>query len=221
MHKVLLAAFILAAVSAATAFAFNPDELNTISFDNATGTKVEMIFLSPGDSKFWGPDIIGADYILMDGGSISYYVHYPNTSFRFDIMSTDDKGNKFEIRGFELTDGRAARITLTSKSQKAGTPDFRLASVRIENNTGHEILYLFVSPSDSGAWGVDLLDDETTVANGDSHAFVLPVGRDKVTYCLMGVDENNNEYKFDITIDPKTRKEFTWAIEPGDLKKAK
>ncbi len=221
MRKVLPAAFILAAVSAAAAFAFNPDELNAITFDNATGTKIEMIFLSPGDSKFWGPDIIGADYVLMDGGSISYYVHYPDRSFRFDVMSTDDKGNKYEIRDFELTDGKPARITLTSKSQKAKTPDLALASVRIQNKTGHEILYLFVSPSDSKAWGADVLDDETTVANGDSHTFVLPVGRDKVTYCLMGVDENNDEYKFDIAVDPKSRKEFTWAIEPGDLKKKK
>jgi hypothetical protein len=35
------------------------------------------------------------------------------------------------------------------------------------------------------------------------------------------VNENDDKYQFNMTIDPKVRKEFTWAIEPRDLKKAK
>jgi hypothetical protein len=221
MRRALLAALAFTAVSAATAFAFNPDKLNKITFDNTTGTKIEMIFLSPGDSKSWGPDIIGADYFLKGSGSIGYYVHYPDTSCRFDIMATDDKGNKFEIHDFRMTDGKEASVTLTPKSLNRTAPDFTLATVHIDNNTGHEIQYLFVSPSDSDAWGIDLLDEETTVAEGDSHSFVLAVGKDKVKYNLMGVDENDDEYEFNMTIDLKAKKEFTWAIEPGDLKKAK
>ena len=53
MRKMVLAAFLFAAVSAASVFAFDPDELNKITFVNDTGTKIEMIFLSPGDSKYW------------------------------------------------------------------------------------------------------------------------------------------------------------------------
>jgi len=64
MRRVILAALVFAAVSAATVFAFNPDELNKITFDNSTGSKIEMVFLSPADSQYWGPDIIGADYFL-------------------------------------------------------------------------------------------------------------------------------------------------------------
>jgi hypothetical protein len=217
MRRTLLAALVCAAVSAATAFAFNSDELNKITFENATGTKIEMIFLSPGDSQFWGPDIIGADYVLKNGGTIGYYVHYPDTTFKFDIMATDDSGNKFEVRDFEMRDGKDARVTLTPRSLNATAPDFTLATVHIDTNTGHEIQYLFVSPSDSDAWGVDLLDEETTVADGDTHSFVLAVGRDKVKYNLMAVDENDDEYQFNMTIDPKAKKEFTWAVEPGDL----
>jgi hypothetical protein len=220
MRKALLAALVFVAVSAAAALAFNPDKLNKITFINITGAKIEMLFLSPGDSKSWGPDIIGADYFLEDGESIGCFVHYPDASFRFDIMATDDKGNKSEIRDFRMTDGTEARVTLTPRSLNATASDFTLATVYIDNKTGHEIQYLFVSPSDSDAWGVDLLDEETTLANGNSHSIVLMVGKDKVTYNLMGVDENDDEYQFNMTIDPKAKKEFTWAIEPGDLKKA-
>jgi hypothetical protein len=221
MRRIMLAAAAFITVSAAAVFAFNPDELNKITFQNTTGTKIEMIFLSPGDSKLWGPDIIGADYFLKDGGTVGYYVHYPEKSFTFDIMATDDNGNKFEVRDFVMKDGKEASVKITPKSLNATAPEFTLATVHIDNNTGHELQYLFVSPSDSDAWGVDLLDEETTVADGDSHSFVLAVGKNKVKYNLMGVDENDDEYQFNMTIDPKAKKEFTWAIEPGDLVKRK
>ena len=221
MRTATLATLVIAVFSAVPVFAFSPDQLNKITFDNTTGTTIEMIFLSPGDSKFWGPDIIGADYILKDGASVGYYVHYPGASFRFDVMATDGKGNEFEIRDLEITDGTEARVTLTPRSPKKATPDFTLATVRIDNRTGHEIQYLFVSPSDSHAWGADLLDEETTVVDRESCSFVLLTGKGKMQYSLMAIDEDNDEYQFDVTIDPKTRKEFIWAIEPGDLKKAK
>ena len=219
MRRIALVAAVIVLVSAAAAFAFNPDELNKITFDNATGTKIEMIFLSPGGSQYWGPDIIGADYYLKDGASLGFYVHYPEKSFKFDIMATDDQGNKFEVRDFKLTDGREAKVKLTTKNLNKEAPDFTLATVHIDNNTGHEIEYLFVSPNDSDAWGVDLLDENTTVADGDEHSFVLAVGKDKVKYNLMAVDENNDEYKFNMTIDPTKKKEFSWSIDPGDLDK--
>jgi hypothetical protein len=217
----LLTAFALVAVSAATTFGFSPDKLNKITFDNTTGTRIEMIFLSPRDSKFWGPDLLGADYILEEGKSTSCYVHYPAASFGFDVMATDDKGNKFEIRDFEVTDGKEARVSLTSQSQKTRAPDFSLVTVHAVNSTGHEIQYLFVPPGDSAAWGADLLDEEATLADGNSYSFLLAVGKEKMTYKVMGVDENGDEYQFTVTIDPKVRKEFTWTIEPGDLRKAK
>jgi opacity protein-like surface antigen len=221
MRKFMLAAVVFAAVSVAAVFAFSPDELNKITFQNTTGGKIEMIFLSPGDSQFWGPDIIGADYFLKNGATLGYYVHYPDKSFKFDIMATDENGNKFEVRDFEMTDGKEASVNLTPRSLNSTAPDFTLATVHIENNTGHELQYLFVSPSDSDAWGVDLLDEETTVADGDEHSFVLAVGKERVKYNLMAVDENDDVYKFNLTIDPKAKKEFTWSIDPTDLQKAK
>ncbi|MGA2973866.1 MAG: hypothetical protein ABSF77_00980 [Spirochaetia bacterium] len=217
MRKILCAAVLFAFVSAATVFAFDPDELNKITFQNTTGTKIEMIFLSPGDSDYWGPDIIGADYVLKDSSSIGYYVHYPEKSFKFDIMATDDQGNKFELRDLVLTDGKEGTVKLTRKSLNSAAPDFTLATIHLENDTGHELQYLFLSPNDSKAWGVDLLDEDTTLADGDTHSIVLPVGKQKVKYNLMAVDENNDEYQFDMSIDPNKGKEFTWSIDATDL----
>ena len=217
MRRAIIAAVVLVLIATASAFAFDPDELNKITFQNTTGTKIEMIFLSPGDSEFWGPDLIGADYVLKDGGSIGYYVHYPEASFKFDVLATDDQGNKFELRDLNLTDGKESIVKLTSKNLNDTSPDFTLFTLEVTNNTGYEIDYLFISPNDSDAWGADLLDEETTLADGDSHSIVIPVGKDKVKYNLMAADEYADEYSFDLTLDPKKGYELSVSIEESDL----
>jgi len=221
MRTALLSGFVFAVFSAAAAFAFSPDELNKITFDNATGSTIEMIFLSPGDSKVWGPDVVGADYVLKHGASITYYMHYPGASFTFDILAVDDKGSTFDVRGLEIVDGTEARVTLTPTSPRKKASDPAVATVRIDNKTGHEIQYLFFSPSDSHAWGADILDEETIMTDGGSFNILLLMGSEKMKYSLLAVDENSGEYQFNVSIEPRARKELSIAIEPGDLKKAK
>jgi hypothetical protein len=220
MRKVMFMAALFAALAAAAAFAFDPGELNRITFQNSTGTKIETIFLSPSDSEYWGPDIIGADFVVKDGGSLGYYIHYPEETFNFDIMATDEAGHMFEVYDYEVTDGKEATITLTQKNLNSKAPEFTFATLKITNKTDHEMQYLFISPEDSDAWGVDLLDEETTLAAGDTHSVVIPIGKDKVTYNLMAADENNDEYVFDLAIDPAKGKDFKAAIDAGDLKPA-
>jgi len=216
-RKAFLVAIVLAVLGASAAFAFDPDTLNKVTFENTTGTKIDMIFLSPGDSDHWGPDIIGADYIMKDNSSLGYYVDYPNSSFKFDILAIDDKGNKFEIYDYTMTDGRAATIKLTKKSLNGTAPDFTLKTLEVTNKTGYEIDYLFISAEDTDAWGADLLDEETTLADGDSHSVVIPIGKDKVKYYVMAVDEDDDEYQFSVTLDPSRSSAVNVAVEPGDM----
>jgi hypothetical protein len=220
MRKVTSMAVLFAALAAASAFAFDPAELNKITFENSTGTRIETIFLSPSDSEYWGPDIIGADFVVKDGGSLGYFIHYPEKTFKFDIMATDEAGHMFEVYNYVLTDGKESTITFTQKNLNSKAPEFTFATLKVTNNTDHEVQYLFISPEDSDAWGVDLLDEESTLAAGDTHSIVIPVGKDKVIYNLMAADENNDEYVFDLTIDPAKGKDFKASIETEDLKPA-
>jgi len=217
MKRGVLAILLIVCVGVAAAFAIDPNDLNKVTFQNNTGTKIEMIFLSPGDSEFWGPDIIGADYVLKDGGTITYFVHAPESPFKFDIMATDDKGNKFELYDFSISSGKQSTVRLTSKNLNATAGSFTLETVNVTNNTGYEIEYLFVSPDDSDAWGADLLDSETTLADGDEHHIVIPVGTAKRTYNLLAYDENGDEYMFDVKIDPKKSDTVDVSIEESDM----
>jgi len=215
-RTVLLVTSLVALFAATSAFAFDPDALNHVTFSNTTGNKIEMIFLSPGDSDHWGPDLIGADYVMKDGTTLGYYVDYPEDTFKFDILAIDDKGNKFEVYDYELIAGEDSTIKLTKKNLNGSAPDFTLATVEVTNNTGYEIEYLFISPEDTDAWGADLLDEETTLSDGDSHSVVIPVGKDKVKYYVMAADENNDEYQFSITLDSKS-KNVKFSVDPGDM----
>jgi len=217
MCKKKILSVVIAIACAASAFAFDPDELNKITFTNSTGKAIQIIFLSPSDSSEWGPDIIGADYELSNGKSISYFVHYPDSSGTFDIVALDEEGNAFELYDYKLTDGKTATITFTKKNLNTSAEELSYVTLYVENAIESEIHYLFISPADSEAWGVDLLDEETVLAPGDVASFIIPMGDSAVDYNVMGVDEEGNEYTFDITIDPKDGEELEVAIEPGDL----
>ncbi len=217
MGRSRIFSIIIAIACAASAFAFDPEELNKITFTNSTGKAIQIIFLSPSDSEEWGPDIIGADYELSNGKSISYFVHYPDSTGDFDIVAVDEEGNAFELYDYTLTDGKAAAITFTKKNLNTSAEDLAYVTLYVENAIESEIHYLFISPADSEAWGVDLLDEETVLAPGDVASFIIPAGDSAVDYNVMGVDEEGNEYTFDITIDPKAGEELEVAIEPAAL----
>jgi len=57
--------------------------------------------------------------VLKDGGSIRYYVHYPQSSFNFDVLATDDTGRQFVHRNLKMVDGKEQTITLTPRAWTA------------------------------------------------------------------------------------------------------
>lgn len=45
-------------------YAFDEDYLNRVTFENLTSRTIEFIFLSPGDSEYWGAEILGSERVL-------------------------------------------------------------------------------------------------------------------------------------------------------------
>ena len=214
-RAVVSAVFFLACVSLASAL--DPDELNKITFKNTTGAEIQMIFLSPSDSDDWGPDIMGADWVLGSGKSLGFYIHYPDSSFDFDIMAVDKAGNTFELYEYTMKDGKEAVITLGKKDLSKSPPDLDFVTLTVENETGKEIDYLFISPIDSDAYGVDLLDEDSVLAAGDSIDILVPVGKDVSSYDILAVDDNLNDYTFTLDLDPETGEEQSVSVETSDL----
>jgi hypothetical protein len=217
VRKAVLLGVLLAVLSAASAFAFDPAELNRLTFVNSTGREIQMVFLSPTDSEYWGPDIIPTDFVLKVGASVDYYVHSPHEVFTYDVLATDGKGSSIEMRDLKLTRGRKQTVTLASTDLKREAPQFTLAMLTVENDTGGQIQYLFMSPADSDAWGADLLTGDTTLQDGESWSISVPVGKEKAPYNFFAEDEDGRAFFFGATLDPSRGTEFSVSIDRSDL----
>ena len=86
-----------------------------------------------------------------------------------------------------------------------------LPSVRIVNNTGYDVFYVYISPEENEFWGDDFLGEDDVLENGQTVTFRLsqPLTRTKV-YDIRLVDEEGDSYiKMGVTITNNARIVFT------------
>jgi hypothetical protein len=86
-----------------------------------------------------------------------------------------------------------------------------LPTVRIVNNTGYDIFYVFISPEENEFWGNDLLGDDDILENGQTMTFTLPQPLNRVNvYDIRLVDEDGDSYfKMGLTLTNNARIVFT------------
>ena len=76
-------------------------------------------------------------------------------------------------------------------------------SITIANDTGYEVHYVYISPSNVDSWGSDKLDSNEVLRSGAFRRFSLPPLDVTRTYDIMIVDLDGDSYtKFDVTISP-------------------
>lgn len=198
IRKVLLAAVLFFSLPAL--WAFDPGYLNRVSFINKTGGDIWYIFLSPGDSSEWGFDILGSERVLEDDSLLSFYVFYPDSEDEFDVMAIDADGNTFILYDEVFSDDDEISIIINSGDIE-DNPGMEFVEVVFENQTDYEMYYLFISPEDSEMWGVDMMDDEQTILPYESVSLLAPYYDETVTYDVMAVDQDNDEYKFTLNVN--------------------
>jgi hypothetical protein len=217
MRRTVIGVLVCLAIAGQAAFAFDVSELNEVTFVNSTTVAIKGIFFSPGDSNEWGPDIMGSERSLAPKAQLSFFVHYPESTAKFDIMAVDDKDRAFIIYDYAFMDGKAETIQFRAKDMAKSLPDVTFVELTLENSLDVDVYYLFCSPADSAAWGADVLDEESVLSSGDSKTLLVPVAGESVDYNVMAVDENDNVYKFDVSMDPNESDTFRAAIEASDL----
>ncbi len=198
-------------------FAFDPGWLNNIVFFNGTGNDIEYIFMSPGDSDFWGPEILNSERVLESRDNLGFYIFYPDECNDFDILAIDSNGDALYIYDYTICDGTEETIAFSKRDMAEEEPYFDFLTLDIYNQIETEIFYIFVSPADSNMYGVDLLDETTTILPEEYLSILIPVGEDDVDYDVMAVDENNDTYSFTYTISLEYGLEQEVAVEMGDI----
>jgi len=183
------------------------ESLNKIQFVNETKGEIYYLFCSPGDSDYWGPDVLGESRTLKGEENAEFFISYPEKTGLFDFMAIDEFGNVYEIYNQEIDDGTPAEVSINKAALTdhvdLETLSSRLVALEISNTTGYELHFLFVSPSDSEMYGIDFMDSETTLADGDSLRVLFFNSDTKIEYDIQGIDEENDSYSFSLTLDSK------------------
>ncbi|MFW6288493.1 MAG: hypothetical protein ACOC2Q_01800, partial [Spirochaetota bacterium] len=163
-----LMAIALALLVTAGASGLDPSNLNRVTFVNSTGSDFVYLFFSPGDSEYWGADVLGTTRTLDDGEQVSFFIHYPEYSNEFDFLAIDEDGDAYIIWNYEISDAEPALIEVTLEDYEGGYDLPDLARVNLTNSTDYDMWYVMFSPGDSAMWGIDMLDDESILAVGET-----------------------------------------------------
>lgn len=202
-------------VTAGTAFAFDDDWLNLVTFENLTRQTIQFIFLSPGDSDYWGPEILGSERVLEPGDELGFYILYPDECNTFDIMAIGEDGGTIFLWDYQICDGEEELIEFVRKDLSDDAPELEYVTIHIQNDT-IPVWYIFISPSDSSYYGVDYLDETTILETDDTVSFLFPLAEGTAEFDLIAVDEDGDEYQFSFEIDEYSDGDL-YAIEISDL----
>jgi hypothetical protein len=86
-----------------------------------------------------------------------------------------------------------------------------LPSIKIINNTGYDIYFLYVSSSDDDEWGEDVLGEEV-LEDGMTFTYRLPQPLSRVSlYDFMAEDEDGDTYtKMEVSVSNNAQIVFTF-----------
>lgn len=190
--------------------------LNTVRFTNDTGFEISFLFFSPGDSEYWGPDLLGSEETLRDGEYVEFFVHYPDSCGSFDFMAVDTDGDAYLIWDYQVCDNRAENVRVTLDAFSGPAPEMTYVELRVANELPLDIYYLFLSPGDSGMWGADYLSSAGLLQEGRVSSFLVPAMEEPIIYDVVAVDQESDLYSFSIEIDA-SRESYQYSIEMSDL----
>jgi hypothetical protein len=212
MKKILLVVFCIFLTF--NIFGQISEELNSITIKNGTDYEFYYIFFSPGDTDYWGPDILGSSRTVSPGEEVEFFVHYPNEENEFDILVVDEDGDSYSFYGYSVSDGESVYLEVTMADYDEESVEMDFVTAEFVNELDYDIWYFFFSPADSEYFGVDLLDSTTVLEAGDSFEFLIPANSEAVTFDFYGFDEDEDQYSFQIDVEDS---DFSVAIEPGDM----
>lgn len=181
-----------------------PQELNRIIVMNETGRPITQLFSSPGDSSVWGPDLIAGLGTLAYGSMRSFFIHYTSACARFSFTAIDDFGSVYQVHDLQVCNGEEALLTISLEHAVDASEIQYLKRIRVilSNSVHRDFWYLFFSPRDSKMWGVDILDDISTLPVGSSRVYWLMVPPEGADYDILGFDEVDRSYAKKIRISP-------------------
>jgi len=202
---IILSVLVLSLFSTALYAQNNP----TITIVNNTGYDCYFLYVSPVTDDSWGNSVLGSGN-LPNGSSFRYTLPRPlSAADKYDFLMIDLDGDSYTKRNITVTSG--ATITFTFNDFNY-TPTYDGPEITIVNNTGYTVWYVYVSPVSDDSWGIDRLDSNQVLANGQSVTIRLPFPLEIVDlYDIMLEDSDGDTYtKSDLLLSAGSRIVFTF-----------
>jgi hypothetical protein len=152
---------------------------------NRTPEDVCYVYISETDSDAWGDDQLGGEETIVPGKSQTF--DFPAGEYDVRLENCDEvaMANSWKI-------SRSTKIT----AGESGATSW----VMLDNSTGGEVCYVFISPSAGDDWGDDRMGENEVIPAGEQRMFYMKPG----TYDLQALDCDENvlaeEYEVDLSI---------------------
>ncbi|MFP4550277.1 MAG: hypothetical protein ACLFNT_05690 [Spirochaetales bacterium] len=86
---------------------FSMPDLTTVELTNETGYDLWWIFLSPGDSRMWGVDMLDDETVLETGDTLSLFVPVSSDAARYDFLGVDEDKDTYQFY-IEISNARSS-----------------------------------------------------------------------------------------------------------------
>jgi len=190
---------------------------SSIKIANNTGYTVYYVYVSPVTSDSWGADRLGSG-VLSTGQTLT--VGSLTLGIAYDIHLVDEDGDAYTKRNVRLSPNQTVVFTISDLNTAQNntttpittTPE--LPIVKIINNTGYTVYWVYISPTSADGWEEDVLDDDVLL-NGQSVNVRLPYFLNTInSYDIRLKDSDGDTYtKWNVLIS--TNKVIEFNI--GDL----
>ena len=215
-RKIAVSVFLLFA--GAALYADDPVEPRAINVYNRTGYSLRRIFVTTGETGYWGPDILRENEELENGEVKGILLHPPETDTGVHFMAMDAEGYTYMIYDRKITVEKPDEIVFRFDHFLEAAPELEFVNLKVVNRTV-PLYRLFVAPEESPSRGADLLYGEVILETGDSVELLLPAQREAVSYAVYAVDEDLDDYlvRLDLGIErPDADNTVTVSIEVAD-----
>ncbi len=157
---------------------------------NKTGYDLYYLQVSPSDSDEWGEDVLGDD-VLLDGGNIKLDIDGYDVC-ELDIMAVDEEDDAYIIWSFDSCSG--SKVVFTMDDLYIDDPEGGVQDFTIQNDTGFDIYYIYVSPDYADDWEEDVLGEGEILSAGDSYFISFTGYGDYCSFDVRLVDEDGDTY---------------------------
>jgi len=180
---------------------------DSVTIINKTGYAIFYLKISPTSADDWGDDWLG-DEVLADGENITLDLAAAGYAKQctFDIKAVDEDDDSYIQWEVDLCSRSKVVLTMDDyvvpddEGSGVETDCGYTQDISIRNDTGFDIWYVYISPTDSDDWGEDRLGDEV-IMDGDSFTICMPGYGSKCQFDVKIVDSDGDDYvKMDVNL---------------------